>query len=66
MYPQDNDLPMNIYLEAVYNSNYFLNQILEKEVGQVTPIEKWSRKKPSIGYLKTFGCVAWDHIANDF
>jgi hypothetical protein len=37
-----------------------------KVVGQVTPVEKWSSKKPSIGHLRMFGCVAWEHILDDY
>ena len=32
----------------------------------MTPVEKWCRKKPSINHLRTFGCVAWAHISNDY
>jgi hypothetical protein len=31
----------------------------------VTPIKKWSGKKPSIGHLRMFGCVAWAHISDN-
>ena len=28
----------------------------------MTAIEKWYGMKPSIGHLKMFGSVAWEHI----
>jgi hypothetical protein len=31
----------------------------------VTLVEKWSGRKPSLGHLRTFGCIEWDHILDD-
>ena len=58
-------MPTNFWDEVVYYANYLLHQVLVKKIGLVTPIEKWWSKKPLVGHLKTFGCVAWDHISDD-
>jgi hypothetical protein len=52
-------------VDVVYCSNYLLNLIPTKVVWNVTPIEKWSGRKPSIGHLGIFGCIAWAHIPID-
>jgi hypothetical protein len=31
----------------------------------MTPLEKWSGRKPLVGHLRTFGCIAWAHILDD-
>jgi hypothetical protein len=31
----------------------------------VTLVKKWSGRKPSVGHLRTFGCIAWAHILDD-
>jgi hypothetical protein len=31
----------------------------------MTPLEKWSGRKPSVGHLKMFGCIVWAHILDD-
>lgn len=36
-----------------------------REVDQVTLIENWCGKNPSIGHLRTFGCVSWEHMLED-
>jgi hypothetical protein len=51
--------------EAIYFSNYLLNLILTKVVWNMTLFEKWSGRKPSVGHLKTFGCIMWAHILDD-
>jgi hypothetical protein len=39
--------------------------ISTKVVWDMTPLEKWSGRKPSVRHLKMFGCIAWAHIPND-
>ena len=59
------DLLTKFWAEVVYCENYLLNQILMREVYDVTPIKKWCGKKLSVSHLRTFGCVSWVHILDD-
>ena len=62
---QAKDLSTRFLAKAVYYENYLVNQILTKVVDQVTPIENWSGKKPSLHYLRTFGFFSWLHILEE-
>ena len=57
---------MKFWAKAVYRANYLLNWVPMKAVSLVIPIEKWCGKNPSIDHLRTFVCVAWDHIPDDY
>ena len=61
---QAKDLLIKFWDEVVYCTNHLLNQILTREVYHVTLFYKWCGKKPSIGYLKAYGSVSWEHISN--
>ena len=63
---QAKDPLMKFWAEEIYCVNYLLSQILTREICHVIPIEKWCGKKPFVGDLKTFGCVSWAHILDDF
>ena len=63
---QTKDMPIVFWVEVVYYANYLLNQVLTKEVGMVTPIEKWWGKNPLVNHLRTFVCVSRDHILYDY
>jgi hypothetical protein len=39
--------------------------VATKVVWDMTTLEKWSGRKPSIEHLRTFGCIAWAHIPYD-
>ena len=55
---------MNFLAEAVYYANYTLNLVLTYVFVSMTPIEKWCGKKPLVGHLRTFRCVAWARISD--
>ena len=59
---QDKDLSMNFWAEAICLTNYLLKRVPMKVVCQVTIVKKWPSKKPSIGHLRTFVCLALAHI----
>jgi transposase InsO family protein len=44
--------------EAVTTAVYLLNRSPTKSVKGMTPYEAWHGNKPSVGHLRTFGCVA--------
>ncbi|GMJ05590.1 hypothetical protein HRI_004228200 [Hibiscus trionum] len=55
-------LPRNFWAEVVRCAVYLLNRCPTKSVRNMTPDEAWSGKKPGIGNLKIFGCIAYAHV----
>ena len=43
-----------------------LTFIPARVVLNMTLAEKWSGRKPLVGHLRMFGCVAWAHIPFDY
>ncbi len=52
-------LPHAFWLEAVMCAAYILNRCPTKALQSITPYEAWHGKKPSIGHLRVFGCLAY-------
>ena len=52
------DLPRELWGEAVSTTVYILNRTSSKALQGQTPHEKWTRRKPSVDHLRTFGCIA--------
>ncbi|MCO5600845.1 hypothetical protein L7F22_054961 [Adiantum nelumboides] len=42
-----------------------MNRTPTAAVHNVTPEEKFSGKKPNVGHLKVFGCIAYVHVADE-
>lgn len=57
-------MPTKFWVEAIYFSNYLVNQIPTKVALDMTPVEKWSGRKSSF-ILINFGFISWDHILDD-
>jgi hypothetical protein len=58
-------LPKRFWAEAVSTAVYLLNRCPTKAVQNKTPIEAWSRRKPSAKHLKVFGCICYSHIPKE-
>jgi len=52
-------LPARFWGEAVVTAVHLLNRAPTKALKGVTPYEAWHGKAPEVGYLRTFGCVAF-------
>ncbi|CAA7016056.1 unnamed protein product [Microthlaspi erraticum] len=52
-------VPRRFWAEAVQYAVHILNRSPSAALGEITPEEKWSQHKPSVEYLKIFGCVAF-------
>ena len=52
-------LPHGFWLEAVMCATYVLNRCPTKALQVVTPYEAWHGRKPSVGHLRVFGCLAY-------
>ena len=49
------NLPYTLWAEAVCTATYIRNRCPTKVLNDVTPIEVWTKKKPYVGYFRTFG-----------
>ena len=44
--------------EVVRHAIYLLNKLPTKALSDQTPFEAWCKKKPHLGHLSVFGCLA--------
>lgn len=56
------DLPKAFWAEAVNTAVYLRNRCSHKTLGDHTPFELWTGRKPSVRHLKAIGCLAYVHI----
>ncbi|MCO5563189.1 hypothetical protein L7F22_016826 [Adiantum nelumboides] len=55
-------LPHKLWMEAVACVAHVLNRCPTHALKTITPYESWYDRKPSISYLRVFGCLAYAHI----
>ena len=58
------NIPNTFWAEAIANAAYARNRSPTSALQNVTPFEMWWGHKPSVKHLRTFGCIAYAHIAN--
>ncbi|GJT98735.1 putative RNA-directed DNA polymerase [Tanacetum coccineum] len=56
-------MPDVLWGEAVTHSVYVLNRAHTKALKESTPYEMWTGRKPHVGHLRVFGCVAHMRVA---
>lgn len=54
-----------LWAEVVDTAVYILNRSPTKAIGNLTPIEAYSGKKPGIGHLKVFGSLCYVPLPNE-
>lgn len=52
-------MPARFWGEAVTTAVFLLNRAPTKSLENRTPYEAWFGKKPAVGHLRTFGCLAY-------
>lgn len=62
---QDANLPKKFWAEAVNTAAYIKNHTTSKVIGNKSPIEIWSGKKPDLSHFKVFGSVAMAMIPKE-
>ncbi|MCO5582114.1 hypothetical protein L7F22_036004 [Adiantum nelumboides] len=55
-------LPHKLWMEAVACAAHVLNRCPTCALLTITPYESWYDRKPSVSYLRVFGCLAYAHI----
>ena len=57
------NIPNTLWAEAIANAAYVRNRSPTSALQNMTPFEAWWGHKPSLKHLRTFGCIAYAHIA---
>jgi transposase InsO family protein len=55
-------LSSSFWAEAVHTAVYIRNRSVTTALDGMTPYEAWFGKKPAVGHLRAFGCVAYAYI----
>ncbi|KAD5802269.1 hypothetical protein E3N88_13629 [Mikania micrantha] len=61
----NSDLPSFLWTEALKTTVHILNRVPSKSVPK-TPYELWTGRKPSLRYMKVWGCLAEAKLYNPF
>ncbi|MCO5552099.1 hypothetical protein L7F22_005609 [Adiantum nelumboides] len=61
----EKNVPHCYWAEAVSTAVYIMNRTPTAAVHNVTPEEKFTGKKPDLGHLKVFGCIAYVHVPDE-
>lgn len=61
----DGKLPKKFWAEAINTAVYIRNRGPTKAVKGMTPYEALTGKKPNVSHFRTFGCIAYAHVAKD-
>lgn len=52
------NMPSIFWGEAARHSVYILNRLPTRALSEVTPYQAWKNRKPDVGHVRVFGCVA--------
>ncbi|KAI5332050.1 hypothetical protein L3X38_022178 [Prunus dulcis] len=58
-------LPYYLWAEAMHTAVYLINRCPTRALGDKTPFEALSERKPGLAHLKIFGCVCYVHISTE-
>jgi hypothetical protein len=61
----DQDLPMHLWAEAARTVVYVQNRSPRCVLGNKTPKEMFTGKKPEVNHLRIFGCPMYVHVPKD-
>ena len=59
---KEKDLPNYLWVEAVAATVHLLNISPTRAVQDITPFEAWKGMKPTVSYLRIFGCIPYSMI----
>ncbi|KAG7583121.1 GAG-pre-integrase domain [Arabidopsis suecica] len=55
-------MPNHLWGEAIRHSTYLLNRVTTRALKDKTPYESFRDKRPTVGHIKIFGCIAYAKI----
>ena len=56
------ELPPSFWAKVIATANHITNRCTTKSLDEGIPLEKWTGKRPNVGYFRPFGCKV--HILN--
>uniref|UniRef100_H3G5D3 Retroviral polymerase SH3-like domain-containing protein n=1 Tax=Phytophthora ramorum TaxID=164328 RepID=H3G5D3_PHYRM len=62
----DGNLPKPLWAECVRHVTTLINMTPSSKTNGKTPYELWYNRKPSMEFLKVFGCSAYVHITEQY
>ena len=61
----DQGLPLFLWAEACNTAVYLQNRSPHHALGNVTPEEAFSGKKPDVGHFRIFGCLTYSYVLKE-
>ena len=61
----EKNLPKKFWAEAANTADFLQNRLLTRAVKDQTPFEVWYGYKPSLNFLKIFGCLCFTFVPTD-
>ncbi|GLB41129.1 putative integrase core domain containing protein [Lyophyllum shimeji] len=61
----ESGLSKRFWCEAMAAYVHVWNRVPTSAVPNTTPFEEWYKRKPSVGHLRVWGCVAYVHVQKD-
>ena len=61
----DQGLPLFLWVEACNTVVYLQNKSPHKSLGDLTPEEAFSEKRPQLTHLRIFGCVTYSQVPKE-
>ena len=61
----DQGLPLFLWVDACNMTMYLQNKSPHKSLGNLTPEEAFSRKRPQLTHLRIFGCVTYSQVPKE-
>ena len=58
-------MPKSYWAEAAHTAVYLMNRCTTSGVNEVTPHEKYFRKKTDLSHTRIFGAIAYVHILDE-
>ncbi|MCO5554372.1 hypothetical protein L7F22_007902 [Adiantum nelumboides] len=59
------NMPLTYWTEAVYTAVHIMNQTPIAAIHEISPYERLYGIKPTVSYMKVFGCVCYVHVPNE-
>ncbi|MCO5571315.1 hypothetical protein L7F22_025053 [Adiantum nelumboides] len=59
------NMPLTYWAEAVHTAVHIMNQTPIAAIHEISPYERLYEIKPTVSYMKVFGCVCYVHVPNE-
>ncbi|MCO5550840.1 hypothetical protein L7F22_004333 [Adiantum nelumboides] len=59
------NMPLTYWAEAVHTAVHIMNRTPTAAIHEISPYERLYGIKPTVSYMKVFGCVCYVHVPNE-